>query len=228
MAKNIIGLICAVDAECRLIRRISGARGELSEGRMGNRRIVLVRSGVGIANAAWAATALIERFRPSAIMNFGIAGAYNKSGLKPRDVAAAEWENYADTGVALRHGYSDMKVIGFELLRSGRTKRYNRFPMDKSLLSIARPHVKATGGFLTLSQSTGTSSRAQTLWERYGALCENMEGAAVAHVAARYKIPSMEIRGISNMVEDRDTSRWEIKKAAKSCEEALAGVLGDL
>jgi len=58
--------------------------------------------------------------------------------------------------------------------------------------------------------------RGEALVQRYGAICENMEGAAVALVAALYGIRCMEVRGISNMVEDRDLSRWDIPLAIAS------------
>ncbi|MQA92922.1 MAG: hypothetical protein GEU90_22310, partial [Gemmatimonas sp.] len=54
------------------------------------------------------------------------------------------------------------------------------------------------------------------------ALCETMEGAAYAHVAAFYGVPFAEIRGISNLVEDRDTSRWRIAQGAEAAAEILA------
>ena len=48
-----------------------------------------------------------------------------------------------------------------------------------------------------------------------------MEGAAVAHVAAIHGVPVGELRGISNLVTDRDTKAWRIKDAAIAAQEAL-------
>ena len=53
--------------------------------------------------------------------------------------------------------------------------------------------------------------------ERWGAVCENMEGAAAAHVSLLYGVPFAEARGISNIVEDRDRSRWDINTACANC-----------
>ena len=41
-----------------------------------------------------------------------------------------------------------------------------------------------------------------------------MEGAAVAHVAHLHGMPVGEVRGISNLVTNRDTSAWRLKEAA--------------
>jgi futalosine hydrolase len=48
-----------------------------------------------------------------------------------------------------------------------------------------------------------------------------MEGAAVAQIAALYGIPMLEVRGISNMVEDRDLRRWDKKTASLNCQKAV-------
>ena len=45
-----------------------------------------------------------------------------------------------------------------------------------------------------------------------------MEGAAAAQVALQYGIDCLEVRGVSNMVEDRDLSRWDIPLAAEQAQ----------
>jgi futalosine hydrolase len=40
-----------------------------------------------------------------------------------------------------------------------------------------------------------------------------MEGAAVAMVCNTFKVPCVELRCISNMVEDRDTANWMLEDA---------------
>ena len=42
---------------------------------------------------------------------------------------------------------------------------------------------------------------------------ESMEGAAVFYVAKQIGIPFLQVRAISNYVEVRDTSKWQIEKA---------------
>jgi futalosine hydrolase len=50
---------------------------------------------------------------------------------------------------------------------------------------------------------------------RFGAICENMEGAAVAHVALMHGVNCLEVRGISNMVENRNLDTWDITMAVE-------------
>jgi futalosine hydrolase len=62
---------------------------------------------------------------------------------------------------------------------------------------------------------------ARAIEARTGGAVENMEGAAVAHVAHLHGVPVGEVRGISNIVTNRDTSQWKLKNAADLAQEAL-------
>jgi futalosine hydrolase len=52
-----------------------------------------------------------------------------------------------------------------------------------------------------------------------------MEGAAVAQICEQYKVPFLELRGVSNMVEDRDLSNWDLDGAAGRAQQALIALL---
>jgi len=196
------------------------------DGIIAGEQIVFGISGIGKTNAAHAATVLIEKFSPSFIINFGIGGGYPSSGLKVGDIAVAEKEIYGDEGVLLKDGLHSLEVMGIPLLATRGRQYFNKFPADKRL---SRKALKASGKvaccksgvFLTVSACTGTGKKAGELARKFGPLCENMEGAAIAHICRIYEIPFVEIRGISNMVEDRDKRKWDIKLAAENCQKAV-------
>ena len=95
------------------------------------------------------------------------------------------------------------------------------------LIDLAREQgIKlATGTFVTVSTCTGTMARAIEIEQRSGGLCENMEGAAVALACRQLSIPLLEIRGISNLVEDRDTDRWDLAAGMTAAQQAVIGLL---
>lgn len=66
------------------------------------------------------------------------------------------------------------------------------------------------------------------LRQRYDALCENMEGAAVARICEEYMLPLLEMRAVSNYVEDRDLTRWKLKEACDQAGKAAAMLLKGL
>ena len=225
-----IALLSAAPFEASgLLRRLSGtakpAKG-ITTGRLGALELAHISSGPGVANAASAATLMIERFSPAAIVVFGIGGAYHGSGLSTGDVAAARSETFAELGAITPGGFLSARDMGLSTLTRGGKKYYDTFELDRKLLRLAAGHISASGPFLTVSTVTGSLREAEKLLNRHsGALCENMEGAAAASVCARYGVPMLEIRGISNMVEDRDTGKWKKELAAENCQEALLEIL---
>ncbi len=119
-----------------------------------------------------------------------------------------------------------MKITGFPLLRKER-EYYNTFPLDTNLVQIA---IKASkdcgfdtkhGNFVTVSQCSGTRESGDLMKRRFDGLCENMEGAAVAHICTMYGVPMIEVRGISNIIEDRDMKKWNIDLAALNCNKVV-------
>jgi futalosine hydrolase len=228
--KTPIALLSAVPFEAKkILASLSDtnhpAQG-ITTGNLDSLNLVHVSSGPGTANAASAATLLIERYSPSALVVFGIGGAFHNSGLSVGDVAAAESETFAELGAITPEGFRRAEEIGLSTLTRGSRKYYETFRMDPKLLRLSAAHVSSTGPFLTVSTVTGSLKEARKIIQRHaGALCENMEGAAVALVCARYGLPMLEVRGISNMVEDRDVRKWKKDDAARNCQAALVEVL---
>lgn len=233
-----IGLVCSVALEADpLRRRMSGT----TDGRVGGRPVtggvlggveaLLLTGGMGKTNAAQSLTALLEHHRVRAILAFGVGGAYPGSGLEVGDVALASSEVYADEGVAAPEGWLSTESIGIPLASVGGVDLFNAFPVHPALLEIAGDALRAAGigpvagPFATVSCCSGTFDRGLEIAGRFGAICESMEGAACAHVAALYGVPFLEVRGISNTVEDRNLSRWRLAEAAAAAA-AAAAVIG--
>ena len=52
-----------------------------------------------------------------------------------------------------------------------------------------------------------------------------MEGAAAAQVALMHNVPWQEVRGISNVTEDRNLSGWDIPGAAAAAQRAVLALI---
>ena len=138
---KLIGLISATEKESRAIlktlRKIKDKSLVLPvyQGNIGKTNIIHIISGIGKANAAHAATLLIEKFSPAAVINFGIGGAYPSSAnLRTGDIAIADKEIYGDEGLWLKDGFRKADKTGIPLLKKGRKKYFNEFTVDKSLM----------------------------------------------------------------------------------------------
>lgn len=233
-----IGLISAVPLEGTIILKhlkkiCENIPHELTiyKGNIQDKSVFYIITGIGKTNASAGTTLLIEKFSPYLIINFGVGGAYPSSGLKIGDIAVAEKEIYGDEGIYLKDGFHKTETINIPLLIKNRRKYFNEFQIDKNLVkkvvSISRVmHCASSiivkpGPFLTLSTCTGTFKRAKELEKTFRVICENMEGAAVAHICTLHGIPMVEIRGISNVVEDRDIKKWNIKLASDNCQKVV-------
>ena len=177
-------------------------------------RVRFVHMGIGCVNAAHAVTLAIVANKPSAIVVCGIGGAYPSSGLHIGDVACAEVEIYGDLGAQSPTGFLDMKALGLPVVAGSSAPLFNELPMQ--LFPASR-----RANFVTVSTCTGTKAAALAMEARTGGAVENMEGAAVAHVASLHGVPVGELRGISNIATDRDKASWKIKDASDAAQRAL-------
>ena len=196
-------LICAATAFERSMLRDENA---------GRINIRVIETGVGPVNAAHATTIAILQDRPDAIVVCGVGGAYPASGLEIGAVVSASFEIYGDLGAQSPAGFLDMKALGFPVV-STPSPLFNELPMQIMPAAVV-------ARFVTVSTCTGTANTASEIEARTGGGVENMEGAAVAHVAHLHGIAVGEVRGISNMVTNRDTQSWRLKDAALAAQEA--------
>jgi len=183
------------------------------EGALLRPHVPVVCTGVGAVNAAYALTRFLDREPVEGIVVCGIAGAYPGSGLPVGSVVCAESECYGDLGADSPGGFLDMRALGFPVV-GGVNPLYNVLPMQ--IFPAPR-----RARFVTMNTCTGNDDDARAIEARTGGAVESMEGAAIAHVAALAGIPVGEIRGISNVVGNRNRSAWRLKEAAVAAQEAL-------
>ncbi len=152
--------------------------------------------------------------RVQAVVNFGIGGAYLQpaGSRQPQllDLCLAEREVLGDLGICLPEGieYLDRSLTGDLVYR-----------LDAGLLDRCRKILDGaavgwqSGVFVTVNAVTATSRRGSMLRERWQGLCENMEGAAIARVCREFALSCLEMRVISNLVEDRSPEAWRLREA---------------
>ena len=191
-------------------------------------RCTLLHTGIGTVNAAHALTCQLEQQLPDLVIQFGIGGAYVPTGLPIRSVVLATEEVYGDVGVVTPEGWKPVDEIGIPLVH-GDPPRFNRFPLDPQLVATAAEICGVRSGtFVTVSQCSGVQAVGDALHSRFNALCESMEGAAAAHICTLYNVPFLEVRGISNLVEDRQPARWDIPGAADAAQSTLIKIISNM
>ncbi len=156
---------------------------------------------------------------------FGLAGAYLDSGVNILDFCLAEKELFGDFGVTAgnRIAYFEDPAMG----RRGYDLSSGLALATKEVLE-ARGISYRAGNFVTVNSCSGTAERGEFLRRQFGAICENMEGAAVAQVCDAWDLPLVEVRCISNLVEELDRSKWSTEEAVSKGSSILKIILGEL
>ena len=209
---------------------------QIHTGKIAGNQVLLAFSGLGKINAAAAAATILASFPVSRLWMWGSAGAYPRTDVELNELALASEEILGDEGVATLSSWQPLDVIGIPLAQTAEGPIFNRIPVDRlelerarRLLSEWQPDSAAAqiheGPFVTVSGVSGSLAQARLLGDRFGALCENMEGAAVAHVCLRYQVVFLELRGLSNWAGDRNKKRWQLAGALDNCQKAVLYLL---
>lgn len=224
-------IIAAVTQEIELLvkalehsDRVKAGGYEYVEGAVGSLRVVICAGGVGKINAAAATAVMIDRYQPQLVINTGCAGAYIGSGLVVGNLAVASEEVLADDGVITADGWKDLRHMNLHSIEQGGLSCYNLLPLSRHASEKAMQLADYYGVFLmrgrfaTVSTCSGTGKNGNELSQRWNAMVESMEGAAVAQVCLRCGVDCLEIRGISNLVEERDLKKWDIPLAVEAAQ----------
>ncbi|MFH1834068.1 MAG: futalosine hydrolase [bacterium] len=204
-------------------------------------RAIVGVSGCDKANAAHLLTCLLQAMkpRPLLVLQVGVAGALlhggRGAGAEVGDIVLATEEIYSDTGSSSPAGWLSVDDLGLPLARVTGGESGGRFVLDARLIRAARAAIEdiswpeprpkvVTGPCVTSSRVTGLSAEGEEVVGRWRAVAESMEGAAAAHTCALYGVPFLEIRGISNLVVDRDRASWEVDRAVRVAVQAALAV----
>lgn len=180
----------------------------------------VVRTGVGKASAAGAVARGLDPARHAGVICVGVAGTLPGSPAGLGDVVLATASVFGDEGLATPDGFVGCAEMGFPLGGFAGAA----VPLDAGLRERLAPLAAHVGVIATVSTCSGRDDLAHELARRTGALAEGMEGAAVAAVAHRLRVPAGELRVISNTTGDRGTQRWDLGGALSR----LSRVMGRL
>lgn len=164
-------------------------------GKLLDKNIILVESGIGKVNAAISTTLLINEFKVNKIIFTGVAGCTNNA-LNIGDIVIST--------ELIEHDF-DTTAFGDKFGHIPRMAT-STFKADKSLVEIATIASKKTIGnsetntgiIVSGDQFIASPDKISWLREYFNSECVEMEGAAVAHVCFSLNIPFVIIRSISD------------------------------
>ena len=203
------GIIGAMDTEIQMIRekmdrcRTNSLYGlTFYQGRIGGMDVVLAKCGIGKVNAARCAQILIDRSNPDYLINTGVAGGVGP-GLRLGDMVLST--------DLVQHDFS-MKALGCVdgcLTLEGPKDKPTLFHADEALLTRFEKVARETAGEAAIHRGRIASGdpfvadqdAQKRIYETFGALACEMEGAAIAQVAQAADVPFLVVRSISDLAD---------------------------
>ncbi len=174
-------------------------------------------TGIGQLQTSFGLTKKLTEQSYDFVLQAGIAGAYNRS-LSLGSVVEVESENLYDLCIQDKDGYeTDFFDAGFLELNTPPFANKNLTPIPYPNWSSDLQKVSS----ITVNKVHGEANAIQKVMNSYNPDIENMEGAALFYVCSMLQIPCAQIRSISNYVEPRNRSNWDIPLAIKALNDFL-------
>ena len=188
-----IGIVVAMDKEFALFEKlldekkdISSAGFKIMTGRMDNKKICLMTSGIGKVAAATGINLLRSLYQPDMVVNSGVAGGLGEN-LKTGDVIAGTEYVYHDVDCGPGNEYG--QVQGFPA----------RFKADARLLEAVSRQGIRSGLFCTGDQFISDPEQLKKIRKHFPEVqAVDMESAAMAQVCCIWNIPFLSLRIISD------------------------------
>ncbi len=179
--------------------------------------VTVLITGVGIHSTIYNLTKKLVVSDYDLIINAGIAGAHINMKLNKGEVVHVVSEQFGDIGVEAADG-SFIDVFDLELSNP------NEAPFTSGVLrnDIAGdfkflPLVKG----ITVNKVHGNAESIAQFNNKYEYDIETMEGAAFFFVCLKEQCRFLQIRSISNYVEQRNKENWDIKGAISNLNKVL-------
>jgi futalosine hydrolase len=200
--------VTAVSSEADILKKIEGMKPIAGGYQFGKFEIYPLVTGVGSITTAWSIKQWIsENKKPDLAINAGIAGSY-KDELAAGDVVMPVTDCFADAGIEDGDNFLTLSEAG---LASA-----NEFPFIKGFLfadnrySVLMKNILRPVSAITVNTATGSEVTRARLIKKFNPDIETMEGAAFFYICSRESIPFLALRAISNNVETRNKSKWNI------------------
>ncbi len=182
--------------------------------------LVLTTSGMGMVAAGAATEAVIGRYRPRAVLNYGCTGAHREDILVGDVVVGTACIAY-DHGRLRPGGRFEHRPA--RLFADGTHRDVDAFPVGNALLAVAEsvagngrwqreawpeahwpegvPHRAPRvwfGPIASADRFTQDADALRALHAQHATLCEDMEAAAIAQLCLLHDLPFLTVKDISN------------------------------
>lgn len=215
-----IGIIGAMDEEVALLLKNMTEKKEETiantlfvRGKIHEKKVVLLKSGIGKVNAAMATTIMHERYTPKYVINTGSAGGFSEQ-LEVGDIV-----------ISSEVVHHDVDATAFDYAYGQVPQMPATYPADNALINKATDALKslaipyAVGMIATGDSFMDDPERVAYVKSKLPTLiAAEMEAAAVAQVCYQYGKPFVVIRSLSDIAGKKSSLSFQtyLTTAAKN------------
>ncbi|HPF50904.1 MAG TPA: futalosine hydrolase [Draconibacterium sp.] len=189
------------------------------EYRFGEVNVDILIAGIGTTFTTFHLTNTLKEKKYNMVINIGIAGSLTRE-LKIGEVVNVVYDEFADLGIETQNEFLTLFEAGY--------MNINEYPFENGVLKATYSNgwidLKKVRG-VTTNRSHGSKNSITALHTKYSAHTESMEGAAVFYVCKWMGVDCYQVRSISNYVEPRDSSKWNIPLALEKLKESVLELL---
>jgi futalosine hydrolase len=184
--------------------------------------IHILITGVSYVSLMYFLTLTLEKFKFDIVINAGIAGSYNKS-FEKGTVINVRSEVFSDFLIEDNENLFTLfekGLIGINDIPFQNGKLFNDTKYDNHIINNLD---KADA--ITSNTIHGNIDSIEQVNKLFHPDIETMEGAGFFYICLMKKVPFIQIRCISNMVEPLNKTNWEIRSAIRILNDKLKEIL---
>lgn len=177
-------------------------------------------TGVGIPATIFHLTKKLLEKKYDLVIQAGIAGTFNERFNLAETILVKE-DAFADLGIEEKGKFKTLFETGF--------LDKNDFPYTNGWLINNHPFFEKNKlpvvKGITVNKISDDHFGNQSNKQNFSADIESMEGAAFHYVCLQQKINFLQLRSISNVVGERDKTKWKVKKAIENLNNELLKII---
>lgn len=197
----------------------------LEQERTDGKEIKVLITGIGMFSTAYQLGKHLAAERPDLAIQAGIAGSFRRD-WAIGDTVLVKQEVLGDLGAEDNGQYRDLFDIGLWQYDMPPFTHHHLINTLRNLPAGALQLPQGTG--VTVNTVSGSAPTIARLEQKYQPDLESMEGAAFHYCCLQENIPFLQLRAISNYVEVRDKSKWNIPLAVQNLNNTLRSLLQEL
>lgn len=187
-------------------------------------QIDVLITGVGMVPTAVFTSIVLSKYNYDAVINAGICGSFNRD-IPIGKVLNITTDCLPETGA--EDGEHFLSIIDLKLLDQDDFPFFGGKLINDSAFESALINSLLIATGVTVNTVHGNNQNIKVFLQRHPVDIESMEGAAFMYSCKMHKARHIQIRSVSNYIEDRNISKWDIPLAVHNLNQFLLDLLNE-